>query len=106
MAKAIMKENREVVIRLDNVPTVTLGGGDKVECDEFLKKYKFKRLLGSGAYSMVFLADTKHESEDHDPTLPPSLNIHKSLITQYSTVRKGTTLRSRCCKGSSSKDCE
>ena len=84
MAQAIMKENREVVIRLENAPTVTLGGFDKVE-GEFLKKYKFKRLLGSGAYSMVFLADTKHESKDHDPTLPPSLNIHKSL-NKHNTI--------------------
>ena len=79
MAKATMKENCEVVIRLENAPVVILGGGitgDKTEI-EFLKKYKFKQLLGSGAYSMVFLADTKNE--DHDPTLPPSLNIHNSI---------------------------
>jgi len=87
MAKATMKENCEVVIRLDGAPVVTLGGGknrDVIEY-EFLKKYKFMRLLGSGAYSMVFLADTKSESEDHDPELPPSLNIHNSINKSSAT---------------------
>lgn len=74
------KEDCTITIKCEGSPSITMGGKRGTAEHAFLERYAFKRILGAGAYSQVFLAEVKDRERDcNEIPKPSTLKVKASL---------------------------